>query len=227
MQRSWSVKSSWLLNGPLPKLPRTPRPARARASAVTGGMRPFGGSITIDVRYEGLPRSSQCGGGDVAEPTAPALAVSAVSTSNSALSVWSCWAACFCRWANSASVSVCRSPSSGARSKGTLSSGSLVQTPCTSGSPHGVLATADPLAALAATAGLRPALPTWAPTAPVVASIAASATTPAVTIQLRCFMAGLSERISERLREEISAKPPDSYQETTSRGVSGDTYLGV
>ena len=75
---------------------------------------------------------------NVAEPTAPALAVSAVSTSKSALSVASCLAACACRAANSASVSVWRSPNSLDRSNGTPSSGSLVHSPWRSGSPHGV-----------------------------------------------------------------------------------------
>ena len=87
--------SSQLSNGPLAlALVLTPR-ARGRdlAASVIAGMRPLAGAITSEVRRDGVPRSSQCGGGEVAEPTAPALAVLAVSRSNSALSVASCFSA--------------------------------------------------------------------------------------------------------------------------------------
>src|SRR5688572_26039730 len=94
--------------------------------------------MTSDVRRDGLPRSNQCGGGDVAEPTAPALDRSAVSRSKSELSLSSCRWTCDRRVMNSCSVSSCRSPNSRGRSKGTLSSASLVHVPCRSGSPHGV-----------------------------------------------------------------------------------------
>ena len=83
-------------------------------------------------------RSSQCGGGDVAEPTAPALLMSAFSIVNSALSLSSCVPVRFSRCSNSASVSHCRVPNSAGRSNGTVSSASLVQVPDRSGSPHGV-----------------------------------------------------------------------------------------
>src|SRR5215472_1467478 len=112
---------------------------RWRPSAVIGGTRPSGGSITSDVRWLVSLRSSQCGGGDVAEPTAPALAVSALSTVNSALSESICAVVCFSRCVNSSSVSHCRSPYDGLRSKGTLSSAALDHTPWRSGSPHDVL----------------------------------------------------------------------------------------
>jgi hypothetical protein len=43
--------------------------------------------MTSDVRREIFRRSSQCGGGDVAEPTCPAFDRSAVSRSKSELSL--------------------------------------------------------------------------------------------------------------------------------------------
>jgi hypothetical protein len=46
MQRSYSVKSSGVLNGPSPKVPRSRVAARVRASAFGCGMMPFGGSTT-------------------------------------------------------------------------------------------------------------------------------------------------------------------------------------
>ena len=49
--------------------------------------------MTSDVRRDTFPRSSQCGGGEVAEPTAPAFRVSAVNTSNSDTSDCSCFSA--------------------------------------------------------------------------------------------------------------------------------------
>ena len=94
--------------------------------------------MTSDVRWLVSLRSSQCGGGDVAEPTAPALAVSAFSTVNSALSESISAPVCFSRCVNSSSVSHCRSPYDGFRSKGTLNSAELDHTPCRSGSPHAV-----------------------------------------------------------------------------------------
>ena len=94
--------------------------------------------MTEEVRRDVSLRSSQCGGGDVAEPTAPAFAVSAVSTLNSALSVSSCRSVCFNRCSNSASVRNCRSPYCALRSNGTDCSAALDQTPERSGSPHDV-----------------------------------------------------------------------------------------
>src|SRR5262245_38236862 len=92
MHRSHALKSDGLVKVLPPNVPRAPASARFCPSAVVGGSRPFGGSITSELRLDGesAPRSSQCGGGDVAEPTWPALEVSAVSTLNSALSVSSC-----------------------------------------------------------------------------------------------------------------------------------------
>ena len=58
----------------------------------------------------------------------------------------SCLSACARRCANSASVRNRRSPYCAGRSNGTLSSASLLQVPCRSGSPHGVLGTAGPCA---------------------------------------------------------------------------------
>jgi hypothetical protein len=144
MQRSHRLRSS----GPLkiavpPKAPSPanvppaaprPRPVPGRGCA-NAGSRPSGGSMTSDVRRDTLPRSSQCGGGDVADPTAPALVRSAVSRSNSELSDTSCLSACARRCANSASVRNRRSPYCDCRSKGTLSSASLLKVPCRSGSP--------------------------------------------------------------------------------------------
>ena len=71
-------------NVPPPPAPR-PRPAAGLCCASAGSL-PSGGSMRSDVRRDTLPRSSQCGGGDVADPTAPALERSAVSRSKSALS---------------------------------------------------------------------------------------------------------------------------------------------
>jgi len=102
--------------------------------------------MTSEVRRDTLPRSSQCGGGDVADPTAPAFAVFAVSRSKSALSDASWLLVCVRRCANSASVRKRRSPYWAGRSNGTLSSASLLKVPCRSGSPHGVLGTARPCA---------------------------------------------------------------------------------
>src|SRR5688500_8305159 len=155
--------SSQLLNGPFElRFVLTPRvgSARERAVAVIGGRRPLLGSITIEVRRDGVPRSSQCGGGDVAEPTAPALAVSAVSTSKSSLAAWSWRSACTRRSANSSSVSSWRVPNRSARSKGTPSSGSLVQVPWMSGSPQGVRAVAVSTTAAASTAAAAHAIQT-------------------------------------------------------------------
>jgi hypothetical protein len=53
------------------------------------------------VRRDVFPRSSQCGGGDVAEPTAPAFDRSAVSMLNSELSLATCFSVCASRAANS------------------------------------------------------------------------------------------------------------------------------
>ena len=71
---------------------------------------------------------------------------SAVSRSKSALSDASCLSACAWRCAYSASVRNRRSPYCACRSNGTLSSASLLNVPCRSGSPHGVLGTAGPCA---------------------------------------------------------------------------------
>ncbi len=142
MQRSQRLKSfgplnAALLNDPLTNVP-PPILARCSPSGVSAGIRPSGGSMINEVRRDATPRSSQCGGGDVAEPTCPAVDRSAVATSNSALSAssWrSTWAR---RAANSSSVSRRRSPNSGGRSNGTLSSAWLVHVPARSGSPHDV-----------------------------------------------------------------------------------------
>src|SRR5215467_172611 len=73
MQRTYIPVCSGPSKGPLP--PAGGAAAwRRRASSVIGGTRPSGGLMTSDVRREVSLRSSQCGGGDVAEPTAPALA---------------------------------------------------------------------------------------------------------------------------------------------------------
>src|SRR5688572_22981588 len=158
MQRSHRLRSS----GPLkmavppkepnpanvPAPPARPRPVLGRDCA-SGGSLPSGGSMTSDVRRETLPRSSQCGGGDVADPTAPALDRSAVSRSKSALSEASCLSACERRCAYSASLRKRRSPYCACRSNGTLNSASLLNVPWRSGSPQGVLGTAGPCADVA------------------------------------------------------------------------------
>src|SRR5688572_18046983 len=131
MQRSYSEKSSGWSNGPAPKLP----PARGRrswrlcASGVSGGTWPSTGSITSEVRADFRPQFSyQCTG---PAPVTPPM-VGAVPAR---------WCS---RCSSSASSSV---PSTLAlvcprgRSNGTPASSSLDQTPCRSGSPHGVRGT--------------------------------------------------------------------------------------
>src|SRR6185436_15008542 len=172
MQRSQRLRSSGPLkiavppNVPspanVPPPPARPRPATGRCGA-GGGSLPSGGSITSDVRRDTLPRSSQCGGGDVAEPTAPAFDRSAVSRSKSALSDAICLSACVRRCAYSASLRNRRSPYCDCRSNGTLNSASLLNVPCRSGSPQGVLGTAGPCADVT--------LPISPARAPVIATI--------------------------------------------------------
>ena len=59
MQRSYSVKSSKVSNGPWPNVPRSDFAARALTYAATiGGITPFGGSITIEAQPNvRVPRS--------------------------------------------------------------------------------------------------------------------------------------------------------------------------
>ncbi len=83
-----------------------------------------------DVRRDGLsPRSYQCSG---PAPGSPGR------VRRSALSSRACLSSRSARSASSLSVRNALSPNSTGRSKGTLTSSSVVQTPCRSGSPHGV-----------------------------------------------------------------------------------------
>src|SRR6185436_18408827 len=134
MQRSYLSRSS----GPAKLMPSGVRIAatapRRRASSLRYGIRPSGGSITTDVRREGLPRSSQWFGGPV--PAAPwPAARGAMNSSRSASSARSAWVT---RCENSSAVTVSRVPNCGGRSNGTPSSSSVVNRPEMSGSPHGV-----------------------------------------------------------------------------------------
>jgi hypothetical protein len=61
--------SSGPLNGPLSSAPRPAALRRRTPADEISGTRPLGGSMMIEVRLEALPRSSQVGGGDVADPT--------------------------------------------------------------------------------------------------------------------------------------------------------------
>ena len=99
--------------------------------------------MTSDVRRDVLPRSSQCGGGEVADPTAPALDRSAVSRSKSALSPLQLALGLRQPLRELRVGEQRRSPYSRGRSNGTLSSASLLHVPCRSGSPHGVFGAAD------------------------------------------------------------------------------------
>ena len=106
MQRSYLSRSS----GPAKLMPSGVRIAaiapRRRASSFRNGMRPSGGSITSDVRRDGLPRSSQCAGGPVPPATGPPACCVRGAT-NSSRSASSCRSACVCRCANSSAVTYC------------------------------------------------------------------------------------------------------------------------
>ncbi len=88
----------------------------------------------------GLPRSSQCGGGDTGPPTVPRATTSGgtLLMSNSALSSSVCFCAAASLAVNSASVNSLRVPNESARTRGTPTKSVPGQTPCRSGSPHGV-----------------------------------------------------------------------------------------
>src|SRR2546421_511256 len=70
--------------GPLSRAPRPAARRRRVPAGEIGGTRPSGGSITSELRRDALPRSSHVGGGDVAEPTCPAL-VNAIADAITAL----------------------------------------------------------------------------------------------------------------------------------------------
>src|SRR5262245_8819232 len=88
----------------------------------------------------GLPRSSQCGGGDTGPPTVPRATTSGgtLLMSNSALSSSVCFCAAASLAVNSVSVNSLRVPSESARTRGTPTKSVPGHTPCRSGSPHGV-----------------------------------------------------------------------------------------
>ena len=67
------------------------------------GMRPLAGSTMSEDWRDGTPRSSQCGGGEVAPPTSPIATISAggFSMSKSSTSSSACFDACASRSFNS------------------------------------------------------------------------------------------------------------------------------